>query len=65
MIQDSINIAVKHILDEHSFARACGSCPIGCSDLVRFICLGFTSDDITKWCDKHQDILKNEMNKMY
>lgn len=65
MEQIKIAIAVKYILDEHSAIRACGSCPIGCSDLTRFICAGFSIEDIYTWCDSHKEFLDKELDKRF
>ena len=65
MEQTKIAIAVKYILDEHSAIRACGSCPIGCNDLIRFICAGFSMEDINTWCYSHKELLNKELEKRF
>lgn len=40
MESEDIKKAVSIWLDEHNALRACGSCPISCDDMTRFICVG-------------------------
>ena len=47
-MQDSFLIPelVSAFLDDQFDVRACGSCAIGCTDLTRFICCGFSMNDL-------------------
>lgn len=56
-MQDSFLIPelVKEFLNDHSKVRACGSCAIGCNDLVRFICCGFSINDLDSWSADNKD----------
>lgn len=59
-----IPTVVKLILDNYPEMRCCGSCPCSCDDMTRFICMGFSIDDINKYILNNSDKI-NECKKKF
>lgn len=56
----AIKAAVRRWLDERPYLRACGSCPIGCDDMTKFICMGGSVKDLEEFLNRALKDIRKE-----
>ena len=57
-----IPMVIHEIMDGVGY---CGSCMGGCSEVIRFICLGHTMADVDAWIKEHPEKIDEWEKEMF